>query len=450
MKVDALVLTTLFLTVLMVCLQTPIAIAVVVPPPPPAELLWMDPIDTDDLALSKDGQYVAAVGPPAGDQSTELRFYGRSSGTPIWTYYAPGDFHSVAISADGSGVAAGNGSHIFFWNNAKSRTPGNTDPTWTSVNLGGPIEYRCLAISDDGNYVVACGTGPGVFYYAGAKAKSGSDIPYTWDYGFALGVNVEAVDISSDGDYVVAGTVYDAGISRARVAYWKNARTLNAWQIPAWMSTDPFADVVDVAVSDDGNYVASADVGSTVYYWANAKYRSVSETTCTWHSNHIPFNAIDMSSDGDSVIAGAVDGVYFWSGARTLTGKPEAESWKYPTPAYVWDVAINDAGDYMAASDGARYVYFFDNKGGLKWQYGPLINTPFVLSISSDGGTLAIGTGMFVSRYLVSTGFKTLPPRAVGGFLLPADKLALLSPWIAVSLAAVALTIFATKRRREL
>jgi len=329
--------------------------------------------------------------------------------------------------------------------------------------LFGPIEYRSLDISDDGNYVVASGTGDSVFYWGDTKGISPgtTNVPTTWEYSYGYHFSqVHAIDLSSDGNYVVAGTNYEVGQGYAAVAYWKNAKSLTGHPgdpppnedgpKPDWMSTDPFADVLDVAVSDDGNYVASADVGSTVYYWANAKYRGVSETTCTWHSNHIPFNAIDMSSDGNSVIAGAADGAYFWGGARTLTGKPEAESWKYPTAGYVWDVAINAAGDYMAASDGTRCVYFLDNKGGLKWQYGPLYNTPFVLSISSDGGTLAIGTGTYASRYLVSTGFKTLPPRAVGGFLLPADKLALLSPWIAVSLAAVALTIFATKRRREL
>jgi len=40
-------------------------------------------------------------------------------------------------------------------------------------------------------------------------------------------------------------------------------------------------------------------------------------------------------------------------------------------------------------------------------------------------------------------------PRPVGGILIAVDKLTLLSPWVAVALAAVALTIFATKRRRR-
>jgi len=436
----------LFLMVLMVCLQTPMATAVSIPPLP-AELLWMDKEGTYDIALSKDGQYVAAVGPI--EVSTELRFYNRSSGDPIWTYYAPGDFYSVAISADGSCVAAGNGSHVFFWMNAKSRTPGNTDPTWTSVDLGGPIEYRCLAISDDGNYVVAGGTGPTVYYWANAKGRTGSSQAVTWQKGGF--VDVWAVDMSSDGNYVVAGVA-------TKVAYWKDAATSRHIidSTEDWLSPNLIDVVVDVAVSDDGNYVAAAATTDTVYYWAGARDLPANPPP-TWSSGAgIYFTSIDMSSDGDKVIAGALgppedQGVYFWSGARTRSGTPPW-SWNYTTAGGVCDVAINDAGDYMAAANSViipHCVYFFDSSGNSLW------NPPYqvddmvkALSISSDGGTLAIGTIPTRSRYLVSTGFKTLPPQAVGGHLIAVDKLALLSPWIAVAFAALAVTVFATRRRK--
>ena len=52
----------------------------------PYTILWTDDVHTNDIALSKDGQYVALVRPLA--DSGELRFYSRSSGTPIWTYSA--------------------------------------------------------------------------------------------------------------------------------------------------------------------------------------------------------------------------------------------------------------------------------------------------------------------------------------------------------------------------
>jgi hypothetical protein len=178
--------------------------------------------------------------------------------------------------------------------------------------------------------------------------------------------------------------------------------------------------------------------------------RSTSQAT---EASGIDFSSIDMSSDGDKVIAGALgpdpedQGVYFWAGARGRGGT-QSWSWRYTTQGPVHDVAINDAGDYTAAAndEATPYVYFLDGKGDLLWQYGPLDDEAYVLSISSDGGTLAIGTGMVDSDYLVSTGYRT--PRAVGGFLVSADKVGLLLPWIAVALAAVAVTVFATRRRR--
>jgi len=444
LKVKTLALSLPLLIVLMVCLQTPIAGAIPPPtPPPPAELLWMNPIGTNDIALSKDGQYVAAVGLHF---LGELAFYSRSSGTPIWTYLVADNFWSVAISADGDCVAAGNGSCVFFWKYARSRTLGNTDPTWTSVDLGGSIEDRCLAMSDDGNYVVACGTGRFVFYWANAKSSDPSPVSPTWkspDLGTA-----DAVDLSSDGDYVATG-------GDAYVAYWKNARTLTGNpQAPDWKSTKPTDHIGDVAISDDGNYVAAAGQGfpSPVYYWANAKNLSDDPTT-TWESAAgVDFSSIDMSSDGDSVIAGAIGtspGVYFWDGARGKSGTPNP-SWTFPTTYEVEDVAIDDAGDYMAAADPfvtTSYMYFFDNKGNSLWNPPYQLDGPVSsISISSDGGTLAVGTGGIDSDYLFNTGY---PMKPVGGVAVPTGKLALISPWIGIAFAAIAVMVFAAKRRRK-
>jgi len=429
----------------MACLQTPAATATVPTPPPPAELLWMNSIGTNDIALSKDGQYVAAVGPAA--LSSDLAFYGRSSGTPMWTYTVEDVFGSVAISADGDCVAAGNGSRVFFWKNAKSRTPGNTDPTWTSENLNGPIEYRCLDISDDGSFLVAV-AGLSVYYWENAKGKSSPpSVAATWTY--TSPGKVRAVDLSSDGDYVAAGVYV------SEVAYWKGAKTLpTGSHSPAWASMEPSGPLVDVAVSDDGDYVAAAAMVDTVYYWADAGSRTGTDEPSTWYGGlGVEFLSMDMSSDGNSVIAGTFGPnakVYFWGGAKGLSHKPQDPSWTYTTAGTVHDVAINAAGDYMAAANDVAtpYVYFFDSTGDLKWTYDLISEMAHVLSISSDGGTLAIGTGAITSRFLVSTGYRT-PTRAVGGVLLPADKLALISPRIAVALAALAITVFATKRRRK-
>jgi hypothetical protein len=67
-------------------------------------------------------------------------------------------------------------------------------------------------------------------------------------------------------------------------------------------------------------------------------------------------------------------------------------------------VAIDDAGDYMAACSGIGVpltVYFFGQAGDLKWSWG--VNAD-KLSISSNGATLAVGTPIATTGFLLSTG----------------------------------------------
>jgi hypothetical protein len=441
---------------------------------PPPTLLWSDP-STNPLAiaLSANGQYVV-VG-TAG----EVRFYGRSSSTPLWISSAQEVFYSVAISADGSYVAAGGFGRVYFWANARSLT-GDPPPTWTSAaGLGGYFEDRCLAISDDGNYVAACGTGPNVFYWANAAGKSGSDIATTWDYMLVEG-EVLAIAISDDGSHVAAvGYLYADGREGVLV-YWNNAGSLTKndlpGQEPTWSGQELGETFVDVAISDDGNYVAVAGAGaqpSTVYYWAGATSRTGTSEPHTWAGGvDVRFTSVDMSCDGDSVIAGAgflpadagagalatagagdppADEVYFWSGARSLTGNP-SPSWVHPTDDPVGDVAINGAGTYMAAVDFPRPVtaYFFNRQGNLLWTEDIAGDK---LSISCDGGTLAVGTPSFDTAYLFDTGFSTpcCGVEAVGGLVTSPNTLSILAPYLATLgfAAATIVTVAAFVKRRE-
>jgi hypothetical protein len=187
---------------------------------------------------------------------------------------------------------------------------------------------------------------------------------------------------------------------------------------------------------------------SDLYYWADATSRTSTSEPFTWGSGvDIVFSSVDISCDGDSVIAGSgipIDGgtlaqgsldwgVYFWGGARGLTGNA-AWSWFYDTLGPVQDVAINDAGTYMAAVDlpGPPTVYFFNRQGNLLWQDTTISGDK--LSISCDGGTLAVGTPVEATAYLFDTGFSTpcCGVEAVGGAVMPVNTLATLGPWLAV------------------
>jgi hypothetical protein len=408
----------------------------------PPTLLWSDAVETNDIVVSEDGQYVAAA------TASLVKFYSRSSGTALWQWSSDAEtFFSVAISADGNHVAAGGSAgRVYFWKNARTLT-GNPTPTWTSVDLGGLIEHRGLDISGDGNYVTACGSGEYVFYWANAKTRSTATEAYSWRSPFFD--DALTVDLSSDGDYVASG-------GSAYVAYWKSARTLTGNpQDPNWKSTKPTDVIVDVTISDDGNYVAAAGRGfpSPVYYWANAKSLSGNPST-TWESAHgVDFSSIDMSSDGDSVIAGAVGpsiGVYFWSGARGKSGTP-SPSWTFATTQEVEDVAIDSTGEYMAAANdvSASKAYFFDKGGNLLWNPPFQLDNPVTaISLSGDGGTLAVGTAELTTAYLLNTGYSSAP-RPVAGIVMPTNKLEILTPYLALAGVIAALSAIAVVKRRK-
>jgi hypothetical protein len=439
----------------------------------PPTLIWDDTVGTNDIALSKDGNYVVIA------SVNEVRYYSKANGTPLWTSIIAGGFYgSVAISADGDCVVAGTqlfsggDGDIAFWKDAKSRTSTSEIPTWRSEDLGGGIRRRCLDISADGNYVVACGTGQWVFYWANAKGRTTTSESISWkSQEFTY---VSAVDLSSDGNYVAAGIL---DVSDFGVAYWKNAKSLSGdpqgWN---WLSTEPDTGFSDVAISDDGDSVAAATgVDFSVHYWTGAKSLSGDPASTWWAGEGIPFSSIDMSSDGDSVIAsggsnvfGNVDvkdgestkavingngvggKVYFWGQARSLTGRPQDPTWTYETDGFIHDVAISDSGDYMAADRNEfapGKVYFFDFRGALLWSYP--VDLADKVSISSDGSTLAVGTSTLLTGYLFDTGYSSsIPP--VGGVLMPENKLAIIVPYLTLAIVFAAVsTIFIMKKRKE-
>ena len=412
----------------------------------PPTLLWDDAVETNDIALSKDGNYVAVA------SGKEVRYYGRESGTPLWTkQLGSGPFVviSVAISADGDCVAAGTsspgGGEVYFWKQARTRTTSTADPTWNSVNLGGGIEYRCLDISDDGNYVAASADGR-VFYWANAKTKSGSDVTGSWDYDFTGAEG--PLDLSSDGDYLTAAC------RCSEVSYWKNIQFLTGNQNPDWISTEPDNDVVDVAISDNGEHVAAAtQMDASVHYWANAKTLTGDPSSQWWGGQDVSFTSIDMSSDGDSVIAGSeglTPKVYFWGAARSLTGRPQSPTWTYTADNGIHDVGINALGDFMVAAQSIMIphkVYFFDMVGDLKWSF-ELDKSSHVVAISSSGDTVAVGTQEVNTGYLLDTGYSSLAP--VGGITTPINKLEILTPYLALAgLIVVVSAVYVIKRRKD-
>ncbi len=145
--------------------------------------------------ISATGEFIAA-----GGRSNIVYYFNNTAAdpkTPLWSFNTGNDIWAVELSANGSYIAAGNGAGwLYFFNNSitipkayewADRTPG----------MGTPWE---IDISDDGFYI-ACGDYAGTSNHVSFYNRT-SDIPM-WNY--SIGAWLEGIAISGDGKYVVAG-----------------------------------------------------------------------------------------------------------------------------------------------------------------------------------------------------------------------------------------------------
>ena len=370
------------------------------------EMLWNNTMSVYDVAVSRDGNYIAAV------NGSGLYYFAANSSSPRWWENPPTYFISVAISADGEYVAVGSHEgYIYYFNNSRSRIGAPNTPTWGSIWMYGPIERGALDISDDGNYVVVVGTDVNVWFYSECTNKSGSDQPTTWvDYPESL---VHVVDMSPDGRFVAAGGTPGTG---GFVAFYKDAH--NATSPPKlWHARSSLTfPIRDIAVSDDGYSVAaiSSFEYDYLHYWANATELS-GDPNATW-TGYGPFFSLDMSSDGNEISCGmgfpGPCGLHFWTDARLLSGGNQTEDWIRFEGSIGWDVAVSDNGGIIAASvsNASSYKALFFKSDGVMIGEFDLIQFSPLISMSGDGGTTAIGGPGWDSLYVFRVLEDSTPP----------------------------------------
>jgi WD40 repeat protein len=375
------------------------------------EMLWNNSMSVNDVAVSKDGKYIAAV------NGSGLYYFAWDNSTPRWWCWSYGAFISVAISADGEYVVAGdNSGYIYYFNESRATTGERTDPTWMSVDLGGPVERGTVDMSDDGEYTVVGGTGTSLYYFAQCRTRIGN--PYgeepTWTR-FIMAWDVLAVDMSPDGKYVAAG---GTNSSVGFVIFYSNASGATAPYEPTWDSWSSVGgQILDLAVSDDGYSVVAVDEGPiplTLRYWANATNLS-GDPNATWTRNWA-FHCVEMSADGDEVIAGTAlypCGLHFWADARERSGYDQVENWTRHEGETIHDVAMSDNGGIIAASaetaESNYTAYFYKSDGNVIGEFELPQSSPLV-SMSGNGNITAIGGPSLDSLYVFRMILDTTPP----------------------------------------
>jgi hypothetical protein len=264
--------------------------------------------------------------------------------------------------------------------------------------------------------------------------------------------HVNAVDISSDGHYVVAGgnIWVSPGFFYGEVVFFKDA-----WNgpDPHWTSTNPSIlgiNILDVALSDDGYGVAAVDpnIGATIYYWANALTLSGPNVSPTWINDSLGFASVDMNSNGNLVVAGsglATGSLHFWNNSRTRTSGEF--TWTRLSDYVVTESAISADGSIIVATTQTGIlvpgtttlpapripqfnVFFYDTQGNLLGQF-KLDQLSPTISVSGDG-QIAVVAGTSADSLHVY--MLPLPHVRIGGELTESTI-----PNIVVAIVAIAL-----------
>ena len=376
------------------------------------KILWNSSMNVNDVAVSRDGNYIVAV------NSTGLYYFSFNSSDPMWWYLSGKAeyFYSMVISADGEYVAAGTSlGYVYYFDDCRGASGERLHPTWASRDLWGAVERGTLDMSDDGEYVVVGGTGIGLYYFAGCRGRWGSDEEPTLSDIFGIN-DFLTVHMSSDGRYVAAGGRNETW--NGFVMFYEDANVFPYPTEPAWVSWGLFDPIIDLAVSDDGYGVVAVSVTTiyTLYYWADA-------TTLTENPNPTwtdagAFNCVDMSADGDEVVAGTAPlfpcGLHFWSRARNRSGHDQEEDWTAREGEVILDLAVSDNGDLVAATTqiGIASDYkacFYKRDGSLIAEIDLPRFSPLVF-MSGDGRIVAIGDSGPLTLHVVEVLEDLTPP----------------------------------------
>jgi len=254
--------------------------------------IWQYPIgNAYNVAISKDGQYVAAATAGSEDNlnSNLLLLWNVKSSKPLWQYHASGNFHDVTLSGDGSFLAGSTGcpdrrAYIF------SKDSNNPLVKSEMLTYDSPISRA--KITADGK-IAAFNTDGGPKSKLVALFSKDSSQPL-WQYDDSLHRSSRALAITPDGEFIaVANMVGDVYL------FNKNGgQPLSKWKINA--TTAAF----DMA--DDGSLIA---VGGTDYKVHLLEVTSQKQSEVSFEEF---VEEIDVSANGKYIAAGTGGSPYFF------------------------------------------------------------------------------------------------------------------------------------------
>ena len=247
------------------------------------------------VSISDDGGRIVI-----GSANDKLYLFNNASSTPEWEFTAKDDIHSVTLSGDGQYLAGGANA---MDRNVSLFGRGSSTPIWSHKTDKDPLGSGTLPevdMSDDGNYIVA---------------GSGNDFVYFWYRGSSTPV-------------------------------WKFKCDSNAQS---------------VAIAGNGNFIVAGDLAGKVRLF----HRSSGSPQWTYSVSGDRIRSVDIMGSGKYLVAGTIEGqILLWEkGSRTPV-------WSYDTGHQIWGVSISYNGDYIAAcNEDGNVLLFHRVQSTPLWEY---------------------------------------------------------------------------------
>jgi len=231
-------------------------------------------------------------------------------------------------------------------------------PSWEYEIRGSAYS---VSISSNGEYIVA-GSGRGSVYLFQHSSSNPIRCYNTYD-------EIDDVDISADGKYIVAGGDYRL--------YLFNASS----DTPLW-TYDAQIYISKLIISGDGNYIAMTDIHDMLYVFHR------SSSVPLWNETQTSINSIDISFDGSIIITCGDEITLFNSSTSTPL-------WTNNPTSFMYEASLSSDGRYACVCAEARLdlptIYTFQtNNSHPIWNYTSAESIK-VIDFSADGNYIITG-----------------------------------------------------------
>ncbi|WP_456472622.1 PEGA domain-containing protein [Methanocaldococcus sp.] len=210
----------------------------------------------------------------------------------------------------------------------------------------------------------------------------GEDIKYGILWKRSAGDSISSVAITSDGNYIVAGSHTNAYL------FDKNGNLIWVYNTGNKVNS--------VAITPDGNYIVVGGDSDNVYLLNKNK-----DLLCRY-STEDRVNSVAITSDGNYIVAGDYGNIY-------LFNKKGEFLWKYETEDSVNSVAITPDGNYIVVGCDNDNVYLF-NKG---YEVRSGETTTVSATLTEETGSLFVESDPSGAEIYIDGDYKGKTPKTI-------------------------------------